>query len=299
MANAPYKIGLIQMSCSDNPDENLDKATRMLRDAAKDGVQVACLPELFMGPYFCQEERHVEFERAEEIPGPTTHALAKVAKETGMVIVGSIFEKRMAGMYHNTAVVLDADGSLAGVYRKMHIPEDPHYYEKFFFTPGDLGFKAHDTRFAKVGTLVCWDQWFPEGARATALAGADVLFYPTAIGWHPAEREEFGAKQTEAWQTVQRGHAVANGIYVAAVNRIGFEPNPEGKGEGIQFFGHSFIAGPQGEILAQASQDKEEILTATLDPAHMETVRRHWPFFRDRRVESYGALGAHFACGIK
>lgn len=293
-AQQPYTIGLIQMSMSSDAAQNLAKATRMLEEAAKKGVQVACLPELFMGPYFCQEELHAEFERAETIPGLTTSALAALAKKTGMAIVGSVFEKRAAGMYHNTAVVLDGDGSHVGTYRKMHIPEDPHYYEKFYFTPGDLGFQAFETRFAKVGTLICWDQWFPEAARATALKGADVLFYPTAIGWHPAEREQYGETQVEAWQTVQCGHAVANRIFVASVNRVGFEPNPIGTGEGIQFFGHSFIADPDGKVIAQASRDKEEILIATIDPQQMENSRRHWPFFRDRRIDAYGELLKHF-----
>lgn len=293
-AQKPYNVGLIQMRMSPDAKENLAKATRMLEEAAKKGVQVACLPELFMGPYFCQEELHAEFDRAEPIPGPTTQALQDIAKKTGMAIIGSLFERRVAGMYHNTAVIIDADGAHVGTYRKMHIPEDPHYYEKFYFTPGDLGFQAFETKFAKLGTLICWDQWFPEGARATALKGADALFYPTAIGWHPDEKAEYGERQVSAWQTVQRGHAVANRMFVCAVNRVGFEPNPTGNGKGIEFFGHSFIADPDGQVIAQASRDEEEILIATLDPKQMESARRHWPHFRDRRIEHYGSLLGHF-----
>lgn len=294
VAHKPYSVGLIQMSMSNKPEDNLSKATEMLEEAAKRGVEIACLPELFMGPYFCQEELHAEFDRAEPIPGPTTRALQEIAKETEMVIVGSIFERRAAGMYHNSAVIIDYNGEHVGTYRKMHIPEDPHYYEKFFFTPGDLGFQAFDTKYAKIGTLICWDQWFPEAARATALKGADLLFYPTAIGWHPDEKAQYGERQVSAWQTVQRGHAIANRMFVCAVNRVGFERNPLDTGKGIEFFGHSFIADPDGQIIAQASQNREEILIATLDPKQMESSRRHWPHFRDRRIEHYGSLQRHF-----
>ncbi len=289
-SRAPFTLGVIQMQMSDVPEENLATAIRLLKEAAAKGVQVALLPELFMGYYFCQEENHAYFDRAETIPGPTTDALSKVAKECNMVIIASLFERRMAGMYHNTVAVLDADGSLAGIYRKMHIPDDPLYYEKFYFTPGDLGFKVFETKYGRVGTLICWDQWFPEAARLTALQGADVLVYPTAIGWHPAEKDEFGQAQADAWQAVQRGHAVANGVYVAAANRFGHEVIV---GEGIEFFGHSFIFDPYGRVLARAGHAAEEILLATIDPAHQETTRRHWPFFRDRRIEHYGGLTGH------
>ena len=291
MMSAPYTIGLLQMKMSRNPKENLDKAVAMLREAKDRGVDVACLPELFMGPYFCQSEDAATFDMAEPIPGPTTEALGAVAGELGMTILASLFERRMAGMYHNTLAVIYPTGELGGIYRKMHIPDDPLYYEKYYFTPGDLGFKTFtDPAGRKLGTLVCWDQWFPEAARLTALQGAEVIFYPTAIGWHPAEKAKYGAAQADAWETVQRGHAVANGVYVAACNRIGHE---EGVGDGIEFFGGSFICDPQGQILAKASRDKEEIITAVVDPAHQETVRRHWPFFRDRRIEHYGKLTGH------
>ena len=251
------------MRCSTDPDDNLRRACAMLREAAGRGAQVACLPELFRTQYFCQAEDAARFDLAEPIPGPTTEALAAVARETGMVVVGSIFERRAAGVYHNTAVVLDADGSLRGRYRKMHIPDDPLYYEKYYFTPGDLGFQAFETPFARVGTLVCWDQWYPEAARLTALQGAEILFYPTAIGWHPAEKAEFGAAQSSAWETIQRSHAIANGVFVAAVNRIGHE-GPAGGG--LEFWGGSFLADPFGRILARAGRDTEEILIATLRP---------------------------------
>ncbi len=283
----PFTIGLIQMRCSPTPDLNLERACSMLREAAKRGVQVACLPELFRSQYFCQKEDPALFDLAEPVPGPTTDALAQTAKETGMAIVGSIFERRAAGVYHNTAVVLDADGSLAGIYRKMHIPDDPLYYEKYYFTPGDLGFRAFDTRFARVGALVCWDQWFPEGARLTALQGASVLFYPTAIGWHAREKAEFGEVQHQAWETIQRSHAIANGTYVAAVNRVGHEGPPEA---GLEFWGASFVADPFGRILARASHDKEEILAVPCDLRKIEETRRNWPFLRDRRLDAYGGI---------
>jgi N-carbamoylputrescine amidase len=297
-SKAPFRLGLLQMQCDLEPEKNLSKAIRMLHEAKEQGVQVACLPELFLSHYFCQTEDHSRFDLAEPVPGPTTEALSQVAKETGMVILVSLFEKRAAGMYHNTLVVLDADGSIAGIYRKMHIPDDPLFYEKFYFTPGDKGFMAVPTKFGKLGTLVCWDQWFPEAARLTALKGAQVLFYPTAIGWHPAEKAEFGTAQAAAWETVQRGHAIANGVYVASVNRIGFEPTPQGtygekQGEGLEFWGGSYIADPFGRILVKASHDKEEIITAMIDPALQETTRQHWPFFRDRRIEHYGKLLDH------
>jgi len=288
----PYKIGLIQMRCSNNAAENLEKASKMLERAAADGVKIACLPELFLTEYFCQKEDHTLFDLAEPIPGPTSDALCKIAKKTGMVIVGSIFEKRTAGVYHNTAVIIEGNGTLAGIYRKMHIPHDPLFYEKYYFTPGDLGFKSFTTTAGKIGTLVCWDQWYPEAARLTAMQGAEVLFYPTAIGWHPKEKKEFGESQVSAWETMQRAHAISNGVYVAAVNRIGHEVIT---GDGLEFFGHSFICDPFGRILAMGSHDKEEIITATIDPALIEETRRNWPFFRDRRVDAYGDLTKRFS----
>jgi N-carbamoylputrescine amidase len=284
---AKFTIGLIQMRCSPDPDANLARAVELLRQAAQQGAQVACLPELFRSQYFCQREDAALFDLAEPIPGPTTETLGRVARETGMAVVGSIFERRMAGVYHNTAVIFDADGSTRGMYRKMHIPDDPLYYEKYYFTPGDLGFRAHDTKFARVGTLVCWDQWFPEGARLTALQGAEVLFYPTAIGWHPREKAEFGAAQHSAWETIQRSHAIANGVYVAAVNRIGHEGAADG---GLEFWGASFVADPFGRVLKKASHDREEVLVVECDPRLQEETRRNWPFLRDRRIDAYGQL---------
>jgi N-carbamoylputrescine amidase len=287
----PFTIALIQMRCSANPADNLHRASGMLREAAEKGARVACLPELFLTPYFCQTEDPSTFDLAEPIPGPTSNALAAIARETRMVVVGSIFERRAAGVYHNTAVVLDADGSTVGIYRKMHIPDDPLYYEKYYFTPGDLGFKTFQTAHANVGTLVCWDQWYPEAARLTAIQGAEVLFYPTAIGWHPAEKAEFGPAQADAWQTMQRAHAIANGVYVAAVNRIGHEgPTPGG----IEFWGGSFVADPFGRVLARAGVDTEEIVIATCDPRLQEETRRHWPFLRDRRIDAYAPITQRF-----
>jgi N-carbamoylputrescine amidase len=290
------KVGLVQMRCSDNPDDNVARALERVRAAARDGAQLVCLPELFRSRYFCQTEDHSHFDLAESIPGPTSEALAQVAREAGVVIIGSLFERRAAGIYHNTAVIIDADGKLLGSYRKMHIPDDPLYYEKFYFTPGDLGFRAFDTACGRIGTLVCWDQWYPEGARLTALAGADVLFYPTAIGWHPAEKAEFGAAQASAWQTAQRAHAIANGVYVVAVNRVGHEPTPPGVAgaQGIEFWGGSFVADPFGVVLAEASRTEEQTLIVTVDRQHQETVRRHWPFLRDRRIDAYGAITRRF-----
>jgi N-carbamoylputrescine amidase len=289
-----FRLGLVQMRCSTDAQENLDKAVARIREAAVRGAQIVCLQELFRTPYFCQSEDHSKFDLAEPIPGPSTEALSRVAKETGVVVVGSLFERRAAGVYHNTAVILDADGSLAGVYRKMHIPDDPLYYEKFYFTPGDLGFRAFDTKVGRVGTLVCWDQWYPEGARLTALRGADVLFYPTAIGWHPREKAEFGTAQASAWQTIQRAHAIANGVYVAAVNRVGHEPSPHEGGDGIEFFGGSFVCDPFGVVLAEASRNDEEILVVECDRGHQESVRRNWPFLRDRRIDAYAPITKRF-----
>jgi N-carbamoylputrescine amidase len=287
-------LGLVQMRCSTDPRDNLERAVARVREAAKAGAQVVCLPELFRSQYFCQTEDHANFELAEPIPGPSTEALGRIAKEERVVVIGSLFERRAAGIYHNTAVLFDADGSTRGLYRKMHIPDDPAFYEKFYFTPGDLGFRAFDTAAGRIGTLVCWDQWYPEGARLTALAGADVLFYPTAIGWHPAEKAEFGAAQASAWQTIQRAHAIANGVYVAAVNRVGHEKPRSGDGAGIEFWGGSFVADPFGVVLKEAGRTDEEIVLVTCDRRHQETVRQHWPFLRDRRIDAYGDITRRF-----
>ena len=290
----PFRVGLVQMSATPDPDKNLDKAIQYLGDAAKKGAQIVCLPELFQTQYFCQREDAALFDLAEPIPGPTTAKLAEAAKKLNVVVIGSLFEKRAAGVYHNTAVMIDADGTLRGIYRKMHIPDDPLYYEKYYFTPGDLGFKAFDTQVGKIGTLVCWDQWYPEGARLTALQGAQVLFYPTAIGWHPDEKQQYGEAQYDAWQTIQRAHAIANGVYVAVVNRVGFEQGDirgnKAAGKGLEFWGGSFIADPFGRIIAKASHDKEEILIGEVDSRVLEDTRRNWPFLRDRRIDSYGPI---------
>jgi N-carbamoylputrescine amidase len=282
-----FRIGLVQMSCSLDPAENLAKAIQKIREAAAAGAQIVCLQELFRSQYFCREEDARLFDLAEPIPGPATEALGPVAKELGVVVVASLFERRAAGLYHNTAAVIDADGALLGIYRKMHIPDDPLYFEKFYFTPGDLGFRAFDTRYGRIATLVCWDQWYPEGARIAALSGANILFYPTAIGWHPAEKAEFGAAQYDAWRTIQRSHAIANGIYVAAVNRVGFEGPAD---HGLEFWGGSFVADPFGRVMAEGSHDKEEILIAECDPRAMDETRRNWPFLRDRRIDAYGPI---------
>lgn len=287
MASEKFTVGLVQMSCSPDLDENLAKASERVREAARQGAQIVCLPELFRSQYFCQAERTETFDLAEPIPGPSTDALGEVAASAGVIVVASLFEKRMPGLYHNTVVLLDETGAIAGKYRKMHIPDDPLYYEKYYFTPGDLGFQCFETRHAKVGTLICWDQWYPEAARVTALQGANVLFYPTAIGWHPAEKAEFGERQHSAWETIQRAHAIANGVYVASVNRVGHE---QGVGEGIEFWGGSFVADPFGAVLAKASPDKEETLIVECDPALQEDVRRNWPFLRDRRIDAYGPI---------
>jgi len=282
-----FKVGLVQMRCTESAAKNQAAAERGIREAAKKGATVVCLPELYRSLYFCQSEDHANFKLAEAIPGPSTKALSALAKKLKIAIVGSLFERRSAGVYHNTAVVLDTDGRLTGMYRKMHIPDDPLYYEKFYFTPGDLGFKAFDTKPGRIGTLVCWDQWYPEAARLTALRGPSVLFYPTAIGWHPSEKKQWGESQVSAWQTIQRSHAIANGIYIASVNRVGRE-GP--KGGGIEFFGASFIADPYGRMLVEASREKEEILVAEVDPDVVETARQHWPFLRDRRIDAYGSI---------
>ncbi len=282
------------MSATPDPDKNLQRAIDRLHQAAAKGAQIVCLPELFQTQYFCQREDAALFDLAEPIPGPATTRLAEAAKLLHIVLIGSLFERRAPGVYHNTAVMIDADGSLRGIYRKMHIPDDPLYYEKYYFTPGDLGFKAFDTNVGRVGTLVCWDQWYPEGARLTALQGAQVLFYPTAIGWHPAEKEQWGAAQHDAWQTIQRAHAIANGVYVAVVNRVGFEEGDirgnKAPGKGLEFWGGSFVADPFGRVITQASHDKEEILIADVDLKTLEDIRRNWPFLRDRRIDSYGPI---------
>ncbi len=283
----PFTVGLVQMRCETSPEANLEKAVVRIRQAAEAGAQIVCLPELFRSPYFCQREDPSLFDLAEPIPGPSTERLSRVARETGTVVIGSLFERRAAGVYHNTAVVFDVDGTLLGMYRKMHIPDDPLYYEKYYFTPGDLGFRVFETRRAKVGTLVCWDQWYPEAARLTCLRGADVLFYPTAIGWHPAEKAEFGKTQHEAWELMQRAHAIANGVYVAAVNRIGHE-GPAGGG--LEFWGNSFVSDPFGTVLRRGSSDEEEVLVVSCDPRRAEEIRRNWPFLRDRRIDAYGDL---------
>ena len=293
-----YRIGLVQMSCGPDPDANLDKAADRVREAAREGANVVCLPELFRAQYFCQREDITLFDLAEPIPGPSTERLSAIAREEKVVVIASLFERRAAGLYHNTAAILQQDGTLAGLYRKMHIPDDPLYYEKFYFTPGDLGFKAFDTAVGKIGTLVCWDQWYPEGARITALQGANVIFYPTAIGWHPAEKEEFGTAQYEAWQTIQRAHAIANGVFVGAVNRVGHEQGDVRgnriEGPGLEFWGGSFIADPFGRIIAKASHDKEEILIGEVDVRALEDVRRNWPFLRDRRIDAYSPIVNRF-----
>jgi len=285
--DSKFKIGLVQMSCTLNAEENLQKAIKGVREAAAKGAEIVCLQELFRSQYFCREEKAELFDLAESIPGPSTEAISAVAKELQVSVVASLFEKRAQGLYHNTAAIIDADGSLIGTYRKMHIPDDPLFYEKFYFTPGDLGFKNFETRFSRIGVLVCWDQWYPEGARITSLQGANVLFYPTAIGWHPSEKAEFGEAQLDAWRTIQRAHAIANGVFVAAVNRTGFEGTPE---SGLEFWGNSFVADPFGRVIQQASATEETVLIAECDPKKMDEQRRNWPFFRDRRIDAYGQI---------
>jgi len=281
--NDKFRLGLVQTACAADPNQNLAKAVWKIREAASRGAQIVCLEELFRSEYFCREENAELFALAEPVPGPTTETLGVLARELSVVIVASLFERRAAGLYHNTAAVIDADGALLGTYRKTHIPDDPCYYEKFYFTPGDLGFPSFETRYGRIAVLVCWDQWYPEAARLAALGGPTVLFYPTAIGWHQHEKEQHGAAQRDAWITVQRAHAITNGVYVAAVNRVGVERT-------LEFWGSSFVAGPFGEILAQASTDKEETLVVDCDPRQVEEVRRNWPFLRDRRIDAYGPI---------
>jgi N-carbamoylputrescine amidase len=286
ISSSKIKLGLVQMRCSADPQENLARAMARIRDAAGRGAQVICLQELFTSQYFCQIEDHKYFALAEKIPGPSTEVLCVLARELEVVIVASLFEKRSAGVYHNTAAIIDADGTYLGKYRKMHIPDDPLFYEKFYFTPGDLGFQAWQTRYAKIGVCVCWDQWYPEAARLTALRGAEILFYPTAIGWHPSEKKEYGARQHGSWEIIQRSHGIANGCYVAVPNRVGHEA-PDG-GDGIEFWGQSFVSDPAGEILEKASPNEEEVLVVEVDLGALEVQRTHWPFFRDRRIDAYG-----------
>jgi N-carbamoylputrescine amidase len=288
MKSSIVHLGILQSACSPNPAENLKKTLALAEKAAKKGAQIICTQELFRSQYFCQSEDHEYFKLAEPIPGPSTDAFQKLAKKYKVVIVASLFEKRASGVYHNTAAIIDADGSLKGIYRKMHIPDDPLFYEKFYFTPGDLGFKAWQTKYGKIGVCVCWDQWYPEAARLTAMQGAEILFYPTAIGWHPKEKAEYGENQHGAWELIQRSHAVANGCFVAVANRIGLE-KPVG-GDGLEFWGQSFVAGTSGQILAKASVDKEEILIVPVDLAKVDMTRTHWPFLRDRRIDAYSDL---------
>jgi N-carbamoylputrescine amidase len=286
--NLKTKIGLVQMHCGPEPRKNFAHAINFIRDAAKSGAEIICLPELFRSQYFCQMENHDNFSLAETIPGPSTEVLAKLARELGIVIIASLFERRSAGLYHNTAVIIDANGELLGKYRKMHIPDDPLYHEKFYFTPGDLGFQNWKTARGNLGVCVCWDQWYPEAARLTALRGAEIIFYPTAIGWHPKEKKEFGKAQYSSWETIQRSHAIANGCYVAAANRVGHEM-PAG-GDGIEFWGQSFVCGPDGEIIAQGSVSGEEIVAAEIDWKRVDEHRTHWPFLRDRRIDAYAGI---------
>ena len=279
----PVSVALVQMSCTEAKEPNVEKAVARIGEAAGRGANIVCLQELFTGHYFCQTEDHRHFAAAEPIPGPTSQALAAAAKQHGVVVVGSLFERRAPGLYHNTAVIFDADGSQAGLYRKMHIPDDPLYYEKFYFTPGDRGFQSFPTKFGKVGVCVCWDQWYPEAARLTALTGAEILFYPTAIGWLPDEKEEFGASQHNAWETMMRSHAIANGVFVAAPNRVGREG-------ALQFWGGSFISDPNGNLVAKGQHEGDQIVMAQCDLGLIDVVRTHWPFLRDRRIDAYGDL---------
>ena len=292
MAKPSFKAGLVQMAMSSNPEENVARAVEKVREAAAKGAEVVCLPEMYRTPYFCQSEDHENFALAETVPGPSCEALGAAARQAGVAVVAPIFERRAPGVYHNSAAILDADGKLAGLYRKMHIPDDPLFYEKFYFSPGDLGFQAFDVKPGRIGALICWDQWYPEGARLTALRGASVLFYPTAIGWHPSEKAEHGGAQRSAWQAMQRSHAIANGVYVGVVNRVGHE-KPIG-GDGLEFWGTSFLADPFGVVIAEASTDREEILVGEVSLARIDEVRTHWPFLRDRRIDAYSGIERRF-----
>ncbi|HEX5413675.1 MAG TPA: carbon-nitrogen hydrolase [Terriglobia bacterium] len=287
-----FKVGLVQMACGAEPRKNLRRAIKGIQAAASKSAAVVCLPELFASTYFCQREDASIFDLAESIPGPITMALGAVARKARVTVIAPIFERRAAGIYHNSVAVIAGDGKIAGLYRKMHIPDDPGYYEKFYFTPGDLGFRVIDTTVGPVAPLICWDQWFPEAARLVALEGANVIFYPTAIGWHPHEKQRYGAAQLDAWKTIQRGHAIANGVYVAVVNRVGHEKTAEGAG--IAFWGSSFMVDPQGVVVAEASRDREEVLIAEVNLKHLEDVRRNWPFLRDRRTDAYQGIGHRF-----
>ncbi len=292
---ASYRVALVQMAMSRDPDQNLRAAVARVGEAAAAGARLVCLPELFRSRYFAQREDAALFDLAEPVPGPSTEALGRAAKDAGVVVIAPVFERRAPGLYHNTAVVLDADGRVAGLYRKMHIPDDPAYYEKFYFAPGDLGFRVFDTRVGRIGTLVCWDQWYPEGARLTALQGAHILLYPTAIGWHPVEKATHGAAQLDAWRTIQRSHAIANGLYVAAVNRVGHERlDGASAGDGIEFWGGSFLADPFGAVVAEGPADREAVVIGEVNLARIEEVRRGWPFLRDRRIDAYGGIGQRF-----
>jgi N-carbamoylputrescine amidase len=299
MSNRVVNVGLIQTSCVADPDANRTNQVRLVVEAAKAGANIICTQEMFVSQYFCQVEDHRFFKLAETIPGPSTDALGAVAKKYGVVVIASLFERRAAGLYHNTAAVIGTDGSVQGIYRKMHIPDDPLYYEKFYFTPGDTGFKSFDTPFGKIGVLICWDQWYPEGARLTALQGAEILFYPTAIGWHPSEKAEFGRAQHDSWELIQRSHAVANGCYTCSPNRIGTEKILDTAGDpvsadGIEFWGQSFVCGPDGQVIAKASVDREQVLVVSCDLDKVEYSRTHWPFLRDRRIDAYGNLTKRF-----
>ena len=291
--NKNFVASVIQMTINIDAGENLKNAINWIEKAARQGAEVICLPELFRSQYFCQTENIDNFNLAETIPGESTNEIGKLAAKLNIEVVVPVFEKRSSGLYHNSIVMIDSDGELKGIYRKMHIPDDPGYYEKFYFTPGDLGYKTFKTNYGNIGTLICWDQWYPEAARLTALQGASIIFYPTAIGWHPDEKEKHGKKQFDSWQTIQRGHAIANGVYVAAANRIGLE-KAERDSDGIEFWGQSFICNPQGVILEQGSADKEEIIIAEIDLNKIENIRRHWPFFRDRRIDTYGDITKRF-----
>src|SRR5437867_7445800 len=293
-----FKVGLVQMAMSPEPAKNLDRAVARVREARRAGADVICLPELFRSQYFCQREDASLFDLAETVPGPSTEALGRVAREKRVTIIAPVFERRTAGLYHNSAAIIDTEGKVSGIYRKMHIPDDPAYYEKFYFAPGDLGFRAFDTPVGRIGTLICWDQWYPEGARLTALKSANVIFYPTAIGWHPHEKEIHGAAQRDAWQTIQRSHAIANGVYVAAVNRVGHEKPSDG-GAGIEFWGSSFLCDPFGVVIAEGSTDREEVLVGEVDLTRIEEVRRNWPFLRDRRIDAYNGIDQRFLDAIE
>jgi N-carbamoylputrescine amidase len=288
-----FRVGLVQMAMSPDPRENEEKAAFRVEEAARRGAEVVCLPELYRSPYFCQSEDPAFFDLAEDVPGPSSERFQAVARKAGVAVIVPIFERRAPGLYHNSALLVDADGTIRGTYRKMHIPDDPAFYEKFYFTPGDLGFRAFDLAAGRVGTLICWDQWYPEAARLTALQGAAVLFYPTAIGWHPGEKARHGAAQRDAWRTIQRSHAIANGVYVASVNRIGLEPGPSGQA-GLEFWGSSFLCDPFGQVIVEGSADREEILVAEVDLARIEEVRRNWPFLRDRRIDAYQGIEKRF-----